>query len=90
MPRNTTPHYNRQLQNEPHCTIQAMINFCPNITQISTRKAVETITHLNEPNQTQLKCPMWHKNTVVEPQSKRSYSKWRESKRGKSKIIRHK
>ena len=27
--------------------------------QISTRKAVKTITHLNEPNQTQPKCPMW-------------------------------
>ena len=43
-----------------------MIDSCPNITQISTRKAIKTITHLTEPNQTQLKCPMWHKNTVVE------------------------
>ena len=43
-----------------------MINSCPNVTQISTRKAIKTITQVNEPNQTQLKCPMWHKNTVGE------------------------
>ena len=50
----------QQLQNEAHCMIQAMINFCPNITQISTRKAYKAIKHLKEPSQTLLKCPMWH------------------------------
>ena len=30
------------------------------IAQISTRKVVKTITHVNEPNQAQLKCPIRH------------------------------